>query len=559
MLMKHERRTRVVARLAALLASALLAAPAGAATVLSDTKISLSAYEGAVCNNGEPADMQVTTVADGDGVSTKWFVHFEGGGSCKDDTSCQERWANTNDRKKMQPSAGYPQDGMPNLTKDNNSPFPFDGYNTVQLHYCSSDGWIGAKSGELDVNGDPVVYNGTDILVVDADSAVSGEYGIHFRGKRIVQAALDEIERLYNVSTTATDIVVAGKSAGSLAVQAHIDKVAATLGGTGDVRGLMIDTWVPFLPLLVLEDESSAEAETRIRNDLSTLGISAETVDDLLEFALFDADDNLLETFNTADVWGALNNVATEGWPGPEACFDAISTLPSVIANPHHLMLCSVHDFVLNPAYNDGVTPYIANDMLILRNFYDVAVSSAAYRLFPDHDGITSAESEARILSMMGLQNLSQLKNYLDGELRSNLFVDASTEMALAFYSVILPLTQTSLEGAAAAANVTVFSPGLEMTTDNCNLFNWGACSFPEPKRRGLPTHGIVDLYLSQGFCTGNNTNTLHCPDTYNGHVIQPFNSSALGKARTIRQFLNGWASGDSDYDYSLVGDVKIP
>lgn len=542
-----------ILRISTLVPAALLAlgtmsisSAAVAATVVSDTTVSLGGHSGAVCNNGEPADMRVTTVADGSGISDKWFIHLQGGGSCKDDTSCQDRWP-----QGMQP-AGYVANGLQNLTRTGGS---FDGYNTVQINYCSSDGWIGSSEGTVDGNGDPVVYNGTDTLVVSGGGA--GTYTVHFRGKRIVQAALDEIENLYSLTTTASEVVFAGKSAGSAGVQAHIDKVDDYFGASANVRGLMLDTWVPFLPL--------AGTEAEVRTDLGNLGISAGTIDDLLEFAYFDADDNLQDLYDTANVWGAFDNTGSEGWPGPESCFDAISGLPSVIANPHHLMLCAVSDFVLNPDYNDSVTPYISTDMLVLRNFYDVAVGLAAFRLFPDHAGIDETDFANILYDVLGVQALSELRNYIDTEGRKDVLIDQNSELAVALYTVLLPLTQTSLEDAAAASNVTVFAPGLEMSTANCNIFNPGACSFPESQRRGLPTHGVVDLYLS-GSCSsgyaalfGQSPGSVKCTNTFTGQLIQPYNTSAHGPARTIKQYLTGWADGNSTYDYSLVRDNKLP
>ncbi|MBL8272097.1 MAG: hypothetical protein JNL55_37195, partial [Steroidobacter sp.] len=336
--------------------------------MLSDTTVSLSNHAGAVCNNGQPATMQVTLVADGAGVSNKWFIHLSGGGSCRDDTSCQARWQG--EPHNMRPLANFPANGMLNLTRPADA--PFDGYNTVQLHYCSSDGWTGAKEGSVDGNGDPVVYNGTDTIVVD--TAGTGEYSVHFRGKRILQASLDELENRYGLTATATDVVLGGKSAGSVGVQTHIDKVDAFFGSSTRVRGLMLDTWIPFLPL--------AGSETTVRNYLANQGISAPTINSLLRFANFDTNANLAAGYDTAsNVWGAFNNVSTEGWPGPAACFEELSPRPEVISNPSMLLLCTLHDYVLNKAFNDGVKPFISTEMLLLRYMYDFAVSLVAFGL----------------------------------------------------------------------------------------------------------------------------------------------------------------------------------
>ncbi|WP_082989881.1 pectin acetylesterase-family hydrolase [Woeseia oceani] len=535
-----------------LLISGALSIQANAATVVSDTMISLSNHAGAVCNNGEPANMQVTLVADGAGVSNKWYVHLVGGGSCRDDASCQARWQG--EAHNMRPLGSFPANGKLNLTRPAGA--PFDGYNTVQIHYCSSDGWAGSKVGSVDGNGDPVVFNGTDTIVVD--SAGSGEYAVHFRGKRILQAAFDELDTQYGVTTTATEVVVGGISAGSVGVQTHIDKIDALFGPATNVRGLMLDTWIPFLPL--------AGTETQVRSWLANQGISAPTVDSLLRFANFDIEDNLAAGYDTtANVWGAFNNISTEGWPGPAACFESLENEPEVIANPSLLMLCTLHDYVLNKAFNDGSTPFISTDMLVLRNMYDFAVGLVAFGLFPDHEEFTDEDFADVIQDILSLQPLSELRNYLDLETRNDVMVDSSSELARAMYMLLLPVLQVSLEGAAASPNVTVFAPFLEMTTENCSIFNLPGCSFLEENRRAIPTHGVVDAYASStcaagyALALGANPFNVTCVNTFNGHLIQPQGTTTLGKARTIKEYLKGWAALDSQYDYDLIGDVKLP
>lgn len=551
-MMKRRCKGLALNALLSLLALGGLAAESNAATVLSDTTVSLSSHPGAVCNNGQPATMRVTLVADGAGVSNKWFIHLSGGGSCRDDASCQARWQG--EPHNMRPLATYPANGMLNLTRPADA--PFDGYNTVQLHYCSSDGWTGSKAGSVDGSGNPVVYNGTDAIVVDTPS--TGEYAIHFRGKRILQAALDELENQYGLTATATNVVLGGKSAGSIGVQTHIDKVDAFFGSSTHVRGLMLDTWIPFLPL--------AGTETQVRTYLTNQGISTPTINSLLRFASFDADANLAAGYDAAaNVWGAFNNVSTEGWPGPAACFEELAPQPSVISNPSYLMLCTLHDYVLNKAFNDGVTPFISTDMLILRNMYDFAVGQVAFGLFPDHEDFTDADFIEVVKDVLHLQPLSELRNYVDLEGRNDILVDPNSEFAKAMYMLLLPLLQVSLEGAAASPNVTVFAPKLEMTTQNCSAFNLGACSFLETNRRAIPTHGVIDAYASSSCAAGYalafgvNPLTVICVNTYGGHLIQPPGTTALGKARTIKEYLKGWATFDSQYDYNLVGDVKIP
>lgn len=43
------------------------------------------------------------------------------------------------------------------------------------------------------------------------------------------------------------------------------------------------------------------------------------------------------------------------------------------------------------------------------------------------------------------------------------------------------------------------------------------------------------------------------------GTLIQPSSNDGLGPARSIRDYLVGWATGDVGMDYELVGDELMP
>src|SRR5690606_16791040 len=135
--------------------------------------------------------------------------------------------------------------------------------------------------------------------------------------------------------------------------------------------------------------------------------------------------------------------------------------------------------------------------MLILRNMYDFAVGVVAFSLFPDHEEFDGQEFADLVQDILHLQPLSELRNYVDTEIRNDVVVDPNSEMARAMYMLLLPILQVSLEGAAASPNVTVFAPKLEMTTQNCSILNVPACNFLETNRRAVPSHGVVDAYAS--------------------------------------------------------------
>lgn len=358
----------------------------------------------------------------------------------------------------------YTEGGRPRLTKGPDR--AFDGYNTVAVHYCSSDGWVGSLEGDQDAPYDGSVPFGTEAVgdpgTDSGDTGAPDPYRIHFRGKAIVQAVIQDVQDRYDLRGTAEDIVVLGLSAGSIAVQSHLDKFADAYGA-GTLRGLAVDTFVPYLP----DWGTSVEAE----GAATALGLSKEERQTILARAVFDdaaAREAIRQTLTT---WGALERVDSEGWPGPRACFEAEEDPASCVLAP-----------VVYGPRPDG--PYLSQDILILRNSYDVAVHSAALGLFPDNEAVTE-EAYAMLLAEMTRDVALAPMDGPDSPLDSVPAYDPDSGPARALASWMTELTEEQLRTVAVSANVRVFAPRLEMTTTPGD--------HSEAARRAMPSHGIID------------------------------------------------------------------
>lgn len=180
-----------------------------------------AAKRGAVCNDGSPAVFYVQAGQDPD--RRKWIVFFQGGGGCATDAACAARWQ---DQHNLMTAAGAPQrTAMAGLTSNVVADNPdFARFNHVLVHYCSSDAYAG-----------------------DAERTVDGRT-LQFRGHRIVDAiVLDLMDKSVVGSPTlkdATDVLIAGSSAGAFGVQNNLDRLAAKLSWA-TVKGIGDSGWIP--------------------------------------------------------------------------------------------------------------------------------------------------------------------------------------------------------------------------------------------------------------------------------------------------------------------------
>lgn len=184
--------------------------------VLMRRSIRNAAARGAVCNDGSAPSYYVRRGV-GCGAS-RWVLFFEGGGACypPDCPDRGQRLLSSND----DPATMEANRGLLSTRPAENPDF-FTA-NQVFFSYCSSDAYSGDKSG----------------------SGLPGDY--HFRGSRIVQAV---IEDLVNPEVTpapnlaqATELLLAGGSAGGAGVLFNLDRLGAAFPGKR-VRGFTDAGW----------------------------------------------------------------------------------------------------------------------------------------------------------------------------------------------------------------------------------------------------------------------------------------------------------------------------
>lgn len=178
-------------------------------------------YPGAVCNDGTPAVMFVRRGAEA--RQGRWVFHVQGGGGCGDHKSCTDRWCGDQgiyDGSKMS-SSWAPETiggkGILQISDDN----PFADANHVFLYYCSSDSWVGRKSG----------------AVLEPREGEDGEpLTLHFRGHTIIEGAVDALfagatsdDGAVELPTldTASEVLWTGVSAGSGGAQYNADWFAS--------------------------------------------------------------------------------------------------------------------------------------------------------------------------------------------------------------------------------------------------------------------------------------------------------------------------------------------
>lgn len=168
--------------------------------------LSKSAYPQAVCNDGTQG-AYVLRAGQGSGVS-RWVISLEGGSDCYDNTSCSSRAANSPKLISTAPFASDPSlaPGMGGLLAPISTTNPdFYDANEVQIIYCSSDDWSGAKSGSGTFNAnDDTTWN--------------------FQGRAILDAAIADLEANHGLNS-ATEVMFTGQSAGGLGVYVNTNDV----------------------------------------------------------------------------------------------------------------------------------------------------------------------------------------------------------------------------------------------------------------------------------------------------------------------------------------------
>jgi len=166
----------------------------------------------AICNDGSPAKFYARpgTKADGD----KWIVHLQGGGSCSSEAECKER------SRKLMTSRGLGAARSPGgiLSANPRANPDFHGYTHVYVPYCSSDSWMGDNSAD------------------------NNALGMHWRGKKIVAAVIDDLKQ--HGLADADQMLFTGCSAGAAGMRHNLDDVSAMLPGV-DVKGVSDAAYTP--------------------------------------------------------------------------------------------------------------------------------------------------------------------------------------------------------------------------------------------------------------------------------------------------------------------------
>ncbi|RZO60996.1 MAG: hypothetical protein EVA89_12475 [Sandaracinaceae bacterium] len=190
--------------------------------------IDLDVFPEARCADGTGAVFYVRR-ASAPGSAARWLIQLQGGGACSSPDSCAQRWCSegTNfgaDKLSSQfaPEAGTRAEGVLAARPDN----PFQTWNHVFVHYCSSDLWTGRQAEvELDathpIDAEPVRFRAAfqGASIVDAVVAtLRGEAGSVMAGPD----ALPDLDE-------ADEVVLAGASAGGAGVIYNLDRVAADL------------------------------------------------------------------------------------------------------------------------------------------------------------------------------------------------------------------------------------------------------------------------------------------------------------------------------------------
>lgn len=193
----------------AALAAASLAATATAAPAqpfdLQLTPPDIVAARGAACLDGSPPGVYLMRGA----ATTKWRIHFHGGGFCFNLTDCRTRAQGIYGSSLAWPQSVYDLCDSPSQCTavfgllSNYSTNPMGDWNAVLVPYCDGSSYTSAASGTVG--------------------------GLHFRGRAIFDAVIDQLERLGGLTSSATDVIFTGTSAGGVVMFEHADEFRARM------------------------------------------------------------------------------------------------------------------------------------------------------------------------------------------------------------------------------------------------------------------------------------------------------------------------------------------
>jgi hypothetical protein len=257
-----------IPRTAAILAAALVTTEARAdrqATTLGRLSPATAAAYDAYCNDGSLPSYALRLSRSNDPVKRQsWVIFMKGGGLCDTEGRCIERWSDipnpqtqgndgiedheignrsvmTSVNRAGQVNASKDFDGGGILDFDGLGPTsqqpieqsnPFEGYNRLYLHYCSSDGWRGTGAEHtVRLTPEQIAYNQLngplDPDYVEPPMLPGRTGNILFAGANIAEAFFSLLVQSGRVE--GGHIVLAGSSGGGLGVASNLDRLADIL------------------------------------------------------------------------------------------------------------------------------------------------------------------------------------------------------------------------------------------------------------------------------------------------------------------------------------------
>lgn len=162
--------------------------------------LSLDKYPYARCMDGTPGGYYFSP-ASSRSDADKWVIHLQGGGECTTQTRCDDQLTGVlGSSKYFSSTYNFWFYNYPNATAN-----PYAGWNHVHVNYCTQDFHLGTRT-----------------------SASNDTWGLHFSGHWVVEAVLTELELSSpNSLANASDVILAGDSAGGIGVWPHVDWLSA--------------------------------------------------------------------------------------------------------------------------------------------------------------------------------------------------------------------------------------------------------------------------------------------------------------------------------------------
>lgn len=318
-------------------------ATGGGTAPLQRQDLDQTAFPGVSCNDGTPAVLNFRPY-EGEANRNKWLIALDGGGSCENAQECANRWCgvDTNfDADNMSSAnlgSGATDGGMFRRAPEN----PFGNWNQVEVRYCSSDWWAGTGGAISFTAKDP--KTGKDVT-----------YQINFAGNVVYEAVVatlrrDNVQALVYTRNNrrvempdldeASEVVLAGGSAGGAGVINNLDRLADTLRAGRNqpvVRGLI---------------------DSVVGPDMATVGYGTSVPCTTNKLCSYEAAVRAAATTNV-DVLKRLTDQSCLDWhkknaPGTEwQCFDPSHVLANHITTPYFVRM-GLTDALVSKGYIDA-------------------------------------------------------------------------------------------------------------------------------------------------------------------------------------------------------------